>query len=239
MLQEAGAVAGRHHTRPENTPRLRLKPKATQAPAELATGGQAVPLDGHYHQLPNTLEILGANRNKIVLLVVPSHTDPDHAHAVVMAAAVSDNVSSVDTLLMISVKGWESRTNRAAAQERWESQGRAEQSTGRDRRRPMQQVFLRVWQRDPSGPYVRDETTMTSDDSVFKAFSNFGIDDIPAEAAVSRRMLRRLEDIDNATIPGPTTPAACATLASSVVAHSVVELKTQLVGLKSQRRLEK
>ncbi|ETZ43802.1 hypothetical protein L837_3924 [Mycobacterium avium MAV_061107_1842] len=36
---------------------------------------------------------------------------------------------------------------------------------------------------------------------MFKAFSDFGFDDIPAEAAVSRRMLRRLADIDNSTTP--------------------------------------
>ena len=75
---------------------------------------------------------------------------------------------------------------------------------------------------------------MTSDDPVFKAFSDFGIDDIPAEAAVSRRMLRRLEDIDNSTTQGPTTSAARAALASSVVAHAVVELETLLIELKKQ-----
>jgi hypothetical protein len=75
---------------------------------------------------------------------------------------------------------------------------------------------------------------MTSDGPVFKAFSDFDIDDIPAEAAVSRRMLRRLEDIDNSTTPGPTTSAARAALASSVVAHAVVELETQLIELKKQ-----
>ena len=76
--------------------------------------------------------------------------------------------------------------------------------------------------------------TMTSDDPVFKAFSDFGIDDLPAEAAVSRRMLRRLEDIDNTTTPAPTTAAARAALASSVVAHAVVELENQLIELKKQ-----
>jgi hypothetical protein len=40
--------------------------------------------------------------------------------------------------------------------------------------------------------------------------------------------------IDNSTIPGPTTSAARAALASSVVVHAVVELKTQLIELKKQ-----
>lgn len=80
---------------------------------------------------------------------------------------------------------------------------------------------------------------MTSDDRVLKAFSDFGIDDVPAEAKVSRRMLRRLEDIDNSTTAGPTTVAARAALASSVVAPAVVELENQLIELKKQLAQEK
>jgi hypothetical protein len=49
-------------------------------------------------------------------------------------------------------------------------------------------------------------------------------------------MVRRLEDIDNATTAGPTAPAARAALASSVVAHAVVEVETQHIELK--RKLE-
>ena len=49
---------------------------------------------------------------------------------------------------------------------------------------------------------------MTFSDPVFKAFNDFDIDDMPAQADISRRMLRRLEDIDNSTTAGPTAPAA-------------------------------
>jgi hypothetical protein len=75
---------------------------------------------------------------------------------------------------------------------------------------------------------------MTSDEPTFKPFSSFGFDDLPVEAVISRRMLRRLEDIDDATTTGPTTPAARAALASSVVAHAVVELETRLIELQRQ-----
>jgi hypothetical protein len=71
-------------------------------------------------------------------------------------------------------------------------------------------------------------------DLVFKAFSDFDIDDMPAQADISRRMLRRLEDIDNSTTAGPATSAARAALATNVVAHAVVELETQLIELKRQ-----
>jgi hypothetical protein len=104
------------------TPRFRLKFKAQRG--VLAHGGKAVRLDGR-HQAPNTLEVLDVNGNKIVLPVGPFRADPDQAHAVVMAAAASDNVSSVDTLLTISVKDRETRTKRAAVRERWDSQGEA------------------------------------------------------------------------------------------------------------------
>ena len=75
---------------------------------------------------------------------------------------------------------------------------------------------------------------MTSDDPTFKAFSSFSFDDLPPEAVISQRMLRRLEDIDDATSAGPATPAARAALASSVVAHAVVELETRLIELQRQ-----
>jgi hypothetical protein len=95
----------------------------TATPAELAYGGKGVRLDGR-HRPTNTLEVLNAEGSKITLLVVPFRTNPDQAHAIVVAAAASDNVSSVDTLLTISAKDRESRTNRATARERWDSQGK-------------------------------------------------------------------------------------------------------------------
>jgi hypothetical protein len=75
---------------------------------------------------------------------------------------------------------------------------------------------------------------VTFNDPVFEAFNDFDIDDMPAQADISRRMLRRLEDIDNASTAGPAAPAARAALATSVVAHAVVELETQLIELKRQ-----
>ena len=70
--------------------------------AKLATGGRRVRLDGYRRQPINTLEVLGLNRNKIALLVVPPNTDPNEAHATLMAAAAPSNDSTVDSLLMNS-----------------------------------------------------------------------------------------------------------------------------------------
>jgi hypothetical protein len=73
-----------------------------------------------------------------------------------------------------------------------------------------------------------------SEQNVFKAFSDFGTEDIRPEAEISRRMLSRLENIENPTTAGPVTPAARAALASSVVAHAVVELENQFIELRKQ-----
>lgn len=67
---------------------------------------------------------------------------------------------------------------------------------------------------------------MSADDPAFKSLS---VTDIPVEAEISQRMLRRLADIDNPASAGPVTPAARAALASSVIAHAVVELELHLI----------
>jgi len=72
-----------------------------KASPKLATGGRAVRLDGYRRQPIHTVEVLGLNRNKIVLLVVPPNADPDEAHATLMAAAAPSNHSTVDSLLMV------------------------------------------------------------------------------------------------------------------------------------------
>jgi hypothetical protein len=159
---------GQRNSSPEHTPRLRLKPKASQSgyvdgawwprsgdlatelpdllavlsvrlgpvdrvifnrnewatpSARFATGGRRVRLDGYRLQPANTVEVLGLNRNRIVLLVVPPNADPDKAHATLMAAAAPSNDSTVDSLLMVSAREREIRTQATGAQERWVSAG--------------------------------------------------------------------------------------------------------------------
>jgi hypothetical protein len=76
-------------------------------PAKLVTGGRTVRLDGYRRQPVNTVEVLGLNRNKIVLLAVSPQAHPDQAHAIMMTAAGPDNASSVDSLLKISAEDGE------------------------------------------------------------------------------------------------------------------------------------
>jgi hypothetical protein len=146
---EGRAVPGGRHTGPENTPRLRLKPKAptsghvdgawwprsddlatelpdllavlsvrlgavdrvlynltewAKMPRRLMTGGRAVRLDGYRLQPASTLQVLGLGREKILLLVVPPHTDPDIAHEAMMTAAAPDNASTVSDLLAVGAR---------------------------------------------------------------------------------------------------------------------------------------
>jgi hypothetical protein len=71
----------------------------TKAPAKFWTGGGMVRLDGYHQQPGNTIEIIGRTSHKLVLLVVPSGTEPEDAHRIMMAAASPDDASTVDGLL--------------------------------------------------------------------------------------------------------------------------------------------
>jgi hypothetical protein len=145
MTQQRGRnTAGRMHTPPENTPRLRLKPKApvtgyvdgawwphssdlvaelpdllavlsvrlgtidrviynlaewAKAPKRLPIDGRAVRLAGYSRQPVNTIEVIGFNRSKIVLLVVPADTQSRQAHDIMMVAAAPDDASTIEGLL--------------------------------------------------------------------------------------------------------------------------------------------
>jgi Family of unknown function (DUF5994) len=74
------------------------------APKKLPTDGRVVRLAGYNRQPVNTIEVTGRNRSKIVLLVVPAHTDTDDAHHT--AAATPDDASTVaDDLLSTGAQG--------------------------------------------------------------------------------------------------------------------------------------
>lgn len=94
--------------------------------ARLAMGDRAVRLDGYRHQPVNTIEVLGLDRSRIALLVVPPRTDPDQAHTTMMAAAEPNNASTVNGLLMAhSPNRRVGSPTAGTAQERWESEGGA------------------------------------------------------------------------------------------------------------------
>ena len=80
-----------------------------QMPKRLTTGGRAVRLDGYRLQPANTLQVLGLGREKILLLVIPPHTDPDIAHEAMMTAAAPSDASTVADLLAVGTHDREAR----------------------------------------------------------------------------------------------------------------------------------
>ncbi len=69
------------------------------APKKISLDGRVVRLDGYHLQPANTIEILNGSTRGTILLVVPPGTEPDYAHTIAMAAAATDNASTVDSLL--------------------------------------------------------------------------------------------------------------------------------------------
>jgi len=56
-----------------------------------------------YRRQPlNTIEVVGLDNDRIVLLVVAPQTDPEQAHATMMAAAGPHDASTVDGLLVVA-----------------------------------------------------------------------------------------------------------------------------------------
>ena len=56
-------------------------------------------LDGYRLQPPTTVEVQGADRGRIVLLVIPPSTDPDDAHRIMKTASTQGNNDTIDHLL--------------------------------------------------------------------------------------------------------------------------------------------
>jgi hypothetical protein len=79
-------------------------------PTKFVTGGRMVRIDGYRLQPPSTVEVLGLNSTKVVLLVVSPHADPAQAHAAMMTAAGPNNASTVEKLLVTSAADGENRT---------------------------------------------------------------------------------------------------------------------------------
>ena len=78
---------------------LRSTSGASVTPTTFPTGDDMVGLRGYYQQPGNTIQVVGINRTKLALLVVPTRTDPEHAHDIMMSAAAPNNASTIDGLL--------------------------------------------------------------------------------------------------------------------------------------------
>ena len=68
-------------------------------PRRIVIDGSVVRLDGYRRHPAHTIGVLDSRGARIVLLVVPSRTEADLAHTIAMAAADSDDASTVKSLL--------------------------------------------------------------------------------------------------------------------------------------------
>ncbi|MDO3634479.1 DUF5994 family protein [Mycolicibacterium arseniciresistens] len=75
-------------------------------PAKLITAGGVVRMDGYGRQPSNTIGVSDGRGHEVILLVVPAKTDPDRAHAIVMAASGAGDASSTQHLLATDGKAF-------------------------------------------------------------------------------------------------------------------------------------
>ena len=94
-----------------------------KAPASLQTGGHQIQLEGSHLQPTSTLEVVGTDGRKILLVVVPHSFDPDIAHQAMMAAAAPNNAETVDHLLVVSSQERDARDRAATTEHRWTAHG--------------------------------------------------------------------------------------------------------------------
>ncbi|BAX94563.1 hypothetical protein MSG_04448 [Mycobacterium shigaense] len=70
-----------------------------KTPNQVQLGGRAVQLGGYSGQPVDTVQVIGTNGPKLVLLVIPPETAHDSAHDAMMSAAARDNAGTIEALL--------------------------------------------------------------------------------------------------------------------------------------------
>jgi hypothetical protein len=92
-------------------------------PRRLSRGKQGVRLDGYHYQPADTIDLIGEDGTRLVLLVVPATTDPRVAASILSAAADSHDISTTSELLALRTENTVEAGDSIAAQQNWESEG--------------------------------------------------------------------------------------------------------------------
>ena len=92
-------------------------------PRRVSRGKQAVRLDGYHYQPADTIDLIGEDGTRLVLLVVPATTDPRVAASILSAAADSHDISTTSELLALRTENTVEAGDSIAAQQNWESEG--------------------------------------------------------------------------------------------------------------------
>ncbi|MGL6234868.1 MAG: DUF5994 family protein [Segniliparus sp.] len=94
------------------------------APRHMLAGDCRVHLDWYRHQPPDTVDIIGVNRHRLTLAVIPPGMDFAAAHRAMMTAATPRNTTTAAELLADRTTGQAERA-RALEEDRWDSEGGA------------------------------------------------------------------------------------------------------------------
>jgi hypothetical protein len=94
-------------------------------PRRLSRGKQGVRLDGYHYQPADTIDLIGEDGTRLVLLVVPAATDPRVAESILSAAADHHDISTTSELLALRTDNTVEAVDSIAAQQDWESEGGA------------------------------------------------------------------------------------------------------------------
>jgi hypothetical protein len=82
-----------------------------------------VRLDGYQYQPADTIDLIGEDGTRLVLLVVPATTDPWVAESILSAAADGHDTSTTSELLALRTEDTVEPDDSIAAQQSWESEG--------------------------------------------------------------------------------------------------------------------
>jgi hypothetical protein len=82
-----------------------------------------VRLDGYHYQPADTIDLIGEDGTRLVLLVVPATTDPRLAESILSAAADGHDISTTSELLALRTVNTVEPDDSIAAQQNWECEG--------------------------------------------------------------------------------------------------------------------
>ncbi|MEU4344196.1 DUF5994 family protein [Nocardia sp. NPDC023852] len=93
------------------------------APRRTMIGGCSVRLDGYRHLPAHTLCVLGPDRTRLVLLVIPANIQNATAQALLAAASRPGNEFTADELVATDTRHSRDHTQNEAALRRWDDEG--------------------------------------------------------------------------------------------------------------------
>ncbi|MCP2280003.1 DUF5994 family protein [Nocardia amikacinitolerans] len=92
-------------------------------PRRTTVGGRLIRLDGYRHLPAHTICVLGLDRTRLVLLVIPADTEAASAAALLSAASRPGNELTADELVAADTQDSLDRSQYTVALRRWDDEG--------------------------------------------------------------------------------------------------------------------